>query len=91
MNADTVSRLAAESQQVVTNPGDLSPRDDKLQRRGRQGGPRVIPSYRRAPVEHTPSCPRLHGLHRTALACTVEHFQLWYDDLLDERVRLGGE
>lgn len=87
-HAGVISRFA--TQRLVANPGDLAPRDGDVRRRGRQGGSRVVPSCRRALVEHTPSCP-LHGLHRAAFARAVQHFQLRYDDLLDERVRLGGE
>jgi len=38
-----------------------------------------------------PSCRQLHGLHGTALPRTVQYLQLRHDDLLDKRVRLGGE
>lgn len=51
----------------------------------------MIPSYGRAPVEHAPLCPRLHGLHGAALPRAVQHLQLRHDNLLDKRVRLGGK
>lgn len=59
--------------------------------RRRQGGLQAVPSCGRAPVEHASTCPRLHGLHGAALPRAVQHLQLRHDDLLDERVRLGGK
>lgn len=38
-----------------------------------------------------PSCRQLHGLHGAALPRAVQYLQLRHDDLLDKRIRLGGE